>query len=626
MSLVFYTNVALNAAGSPLPGASVTVMLPGSSVPVVLYADAKWTPAVNPAVTESDGTYSFWITAGSYKLSILGVGTTTPILVENVHVGTTSWYSDNLLRYLPNEFSTLDVDGSLREFLEVVAISMDDFDTFIREFTEAFDVDRCEPRFLPYLAKLLNYQLSERDTVASQRLQLKYAVEWYKRKGLAESFRILFYSLGYLANLVELWTRDYKTFSRYPGSWQPPIFLAKVSGTSDTRVTITYATRSLLLRVDGGAPIPLHLAVGEGRLLTDVAAEIDAVLEPHSADCLVSSGRLVIQTRLPGANSSIRVMETENAAYPVLGLSPTLAVGIDTVVPDDWPELQENGGKWYKSPHFGVEVFSIKDYVLDADEFDYVRERIELVRPAHTVFDFLDYVKALDDQYLVSESNVIGVIEPHLVDSWPLPICIDRGKNCTIEYRRDGFVPDRSEETRVRYQHLRLVVNKCVTHGTYHYTYTLLSRASPSGPDVMPDRGVPRYFRHGYPDGLPKRNSCSQDSEALNLYLAFSPQEPWGATFRRDGGAKYRNLPDTYFRDGSFSRITSRNPFEVSRSGGDTVLSRGGNPPFDSAELLYSRPDLPNVFFRSLEAMNDPIILGIIEQLPGPGESGPGLG
>lgn len=542
-----------------------------------------------------------------------------------------TWFLDNLLRLLPEEYAYLDRDlGDLKDFLEVIAISFDEFDGFIEDFASIFDVDTCEAKYLPYLAKMLNYPLSERDTVESQRLQLRYAVEGYKRKGLEESFRILFYSLGYIVSLSELWTKNYEQFYKYPGTFQPAIFQAVVVGTSSTTITISEATRNLLVRIDGGSSISVVLTLGTFTL-SQIADQIDSYIDDEiGGQCLVDGGNLKIRSLQSGKESSVRLEPTHNSAYSLLGFKEGTWFGFDPRVPDDWPELLENGGGWYKSPHFGLEVFSLKDYVLDPAEFDYIRDRIELIRPVHTVLDWIDYVKSVSDAYSVSEETFIATIEPKFVEVWPFPVCIDRGRNTTFEYIRDGLVPDRSEATRLSYKHIRNAFDNCARRGQFTYPSTPLSRNIVGGPPQMLTRGEIRFFRDGYHGGAdaPYRDSCGQDTEDVSIDMAFEMPEDWCISFPRSGGAKHRNVPDTYYRDGSFSLITTRDPCQFNRDGSDVLLSRSGcpSPPTDEdLVLLFERPDLPGVWFPSLAAMNDPNTVGETTPLPGPGEQGPSL-
>ena len=538
------------------------------------------------------------------------------------------YFRDNLLRFLPGEFAYQDRSiGDLEDFLQVVSLSMDEFDSFIEEFTTIFDVDTCETKYLPYLAKMIGYPLSERDDEDSQRTQLREAVSWYKRKGLTESFRILFYSLGYVINLVELWTKDYETFHKYPGSFLPRVFRAEVFGTSAPTVSVSSNTCALRIRIDGSPAVDIRLTPDVSKPLETIAQEIQVRLVDVGGQCVVDGGQLVIRSLESGQESSVRLEDVPLSAYSILGLYPGTWYGFDPVVPDYFDELKENGGEWYKSPHFGIEVFAIKDYVLDPEEFWYIRDRIELVRPAHTVLDWIDYVKALADTFSVSESDFIAELTPGQIDVWPFPICIDRGENSQFEYLRDGLVPNRSEVTRVAYQHYRLVVDTAPRRNQFEYEYYILSRDSETGPTPMPTRGEIHYYRDGMPIGDPKRDSCGYDVEEVNIHLAWEEAQSWCIALYRDGGAKYRDQPDTWYRDGSFTLVTSRDPYYLDRDGLDMLLDRSGcYTPLDAdLGLLFERPDLPGVWFTSLDAMSDPESLGITELLPQPGEDGPGI-
>jgi hypothetical protein len=141
----------------------------------------------------------------------------------SVEADTCNVYRPRLLKYLPDEFSIKDFDDDLSQYLQVVAISMDEFYCFIQDFTTLFDPDRCDPKYLTYLAKLINWPLNTRGfdstvpsiqeaSISRARKQLREAVEVYKRKGLKEAFQILFYALGYYIELVELWTNNYVNF------------------------------------------------------------------------------------------------------------------------------------------------------------------------------------------------------------------------------------------------------------------------------------------------------------------------------------------------------------------------------------------------------------------------------
>jgi len=549
-----------------------------------------------------------------------------------------TFFKDNLLMFLPEEFAIRDLDtitlgpdgeerGDLGTLLEVVAISLDEFDNFAEQFTSIFDVDTCDEKYLPYLAKMVNYPLSDRDDVESKRLQIKNAVEWYKRKGLHEGFRILFYSLGYVINLVELWTRDYKSFHRYPGLWTPPIYNPRIIGTNLVAMTINEGNKNLKVSFDGGIEIAVQLENGNMRLLSSIAAEIDSKISPHGS-CQIIDNKITLISPTAGIGGSVKIIDVVASAYTILGFKVKTVYGVNFTVPDDYYELQENGGSWYKSPHFGIEVYSIKGFVTDPEEFSYIRSRIELIRPIHTVLDWILYAKELAEVFEIEESGIFGQIQPNLAEQWPFPICMDRGSVNEFTYIRDGLVPDRRDSTRLFYKHKRRSLNNCPTRSSYEYTYFNLSREFPTGPPQMSSRGEGYYYRDGFPFGEPRRSSCQIETEELTTDLVYNRSDIWCTNVLRRGGLIHRDQPLGYLRDGSFTQITWRGQSEFIRSGNHDGFTRSMcKPPMEvqNGFMMFRRTDLPDVWFPSLSSLSDPNAIGITDQLPGPGESGPGL-
>lgn len=544
------------------------------------------------------------------------------------------WYSDNLLRFLPVEYEIQDTTyGDLSDFLKIVAISIDEFDGFIEDFTTIFDVDTCDAKYLPYLAKMLNYPLSDRDNEQSKRNQLKNAVEWYKRKGLHEGFRILFYSLGYVINLVELWTRDYETFERYPGTWVPPAFHANVVGYNVGIITITDANKYLRVSIDGSQEIPIALTTGLNRFLVDIAAEIDAAIDPIGGDCyLDGSGNLVVESRTLGETSIVKIVDVPNSAYALLGISPGIYYGIDYNVPSDWPELLENGGTWYKSPHFGIEVYSISGYVTDPEEFNYIRERVELIRPAHTVLDWIKYAKLLADVVEVEEDEFLGTIESKFADVWPFPICRDRGVTVDYEHIRNGLVPNR-EITLINYWHHTREIRYTTAprRDSFVYDTMQLSRGYPSGPPQMADRGQYIFARNGFYIGDPRRSNCFSDIDVLEMEVTYSDEQTWCVEVLRGAGLIKRDNPTDYLRNGEFTQITWRGQAEFTRTDApgahDDFTREECKPPLEAEVplMFFTRSDFPDMWFPNLESLNDPDLFGPTGEIPGPGEGGPGL-
>ncbi len=444
-----------------------------------------------------------------------------------------TFFKDNLLHFLPVEYEVRDTTiGDLEDFLKIVAIPLDDFKTFIEEFTTVFDPDNCEEKYLPYLAKILNFPLSDRDSTALKRRQLKTAVEWYKRKGLKEGFKILFYSLGYVVNLVELWTENYTDFYRYPKNFVPIQGQAKItSGSLTNPITITETNRNLRIIVDNTATVDISLPVGN--LTVEYIVEyIDTALASYGADCsydLINSETeshyiIIIESMAIGETSSLKLADVVASAYDALNIVVLTASGLNANVPDDYPELLENGGTWFKSPHFGIEVFDIYDFdnQFDPEVFSYAQERVELIRPAHTVLDWILYAQSLADDF--SPSDDLVIFPAHFPsDIWPFPaLCFTRAGDNT--FYRDGRVSSRD-------------ISLTTFYG--------MSRIEPKPLELLPRIGWEA-----------SRGNCDLDPEGLAIDMDGGPDEAPCIKVYRDGGLIQRNT--SYLRDGEFTAITWR--------------------------------------------------------------------
>ena len=101
--------------------------------------------------------------------------------------------------------------ADLANFTKILALTLDDVKSYIDTFPAVFDIDRCDPRYFGAIASLLGYPLNRLDSVESQRLQIRNAIQFWRKKGTTDVFRILFYLLDYHVEMVELWTQDYRT-------------------------------------------------------------------------------------------------------------------------------------------------------------------------------------------------------------------------------------------------------------------------------------------------------------------------------------------------------------------------------------------------------------------------------
>jgi phage tail-like protein len=113
------------------------------------------------------------------------------------------WFKNNLLELLPPLYAHNDEHGDLRTFLSLPAGSLDELKQAIDEFPSIFDVDRCDERFLPLLARLVGIQKDGTRSPEYQRRRIREAVEIYRRKGTTPAIQRDLAALGWQGELEE---------------------------------------------------------------------------------------------------------------------------------------------------------------------------------------------------------------------------------------------------------------------------------------------------------------------------------------------------------------------------------------------------------------------------------------
>ncbi len=113
------------------------------------------------------------------------------------------WFKNNLLGLLPPLYANSDEHGDLRTFLSLPAGTLDELKQAIDDFPAIFDVDRCDERFLPLLAKLVGLQADGTRSPEYQRRRIREAVEIYRRKGTVPAMRRDLAALGWQGELEE---------------------------------------------------------------------------------------------------------------------------------------------------------------------------------------------------------------------------------------------------------------------------------------------------------------------------------------------------------------------------------------------------------------------------------------
>jgi len=124
------------------------------------------------------------------------------------------YFENKLFELMPPLYRIEDETGDLAAFLKVPAVSLDELKELIERFPDIFDVDRCEPRYLPYLAHLVGRPYDGTIATETQRNIIKEAVPLYRRKATIPAIRRSLVDLGWEGMIEETYRGALRLNSR----------------------------------------------------------------------------------------------------------------------------------------------------------------------------------------------------------------------------------------------------------------------------------------------------------------------------------------------------------------------------------------------------------------------------
>jgi phage tail-like protein len=113
------------------------------------------------------------------------------------------YFEKKLVDLLPPIYRERDTTGDLRAFLAVPAITLDEIKSLIDRLPDIWDVDACDPRFLPLLAALVGYRFDPMRDPDPQRREIAEIVERYRRKGSTPAIRRALVNVGWQGEIEE---------------------------------------------------------------------------------------------------------------------------------------------------------------------------------------------------------------------------------------------------------------------------------------------------------------------------------------------------------------------------------------------------------------------------------------
>jgi len=113
------------------------------------------------------------------------------------------YFEDKLLDLLPPIYRERDMNGDLRAFLAVPAVTLDEIKSLIDGLPDIWDVDRCDPRFLPLLSAIVGYRFDPTRDPDTQRREIQEVIEQYRRKGSIPAIRRALINVGWQGAIEE---------------------------------------------------------------------------------------------------------------------------------------------------------------------------------------------------------------------------------------------------------------------------------------------------------------------------------------------------------------------------------------------------------------------------------------
>lgn len=114
-----------------------------------------------------------------------------------------SYFGDKLIDLLPPIYSESDTSGDLRAFLAIPAATLDELKSLIDRLPDIWDVDACDPRFLPVLAAAVGYRFDPIRDPDTQRREIREVIESYRRKGSIPAIHRSLVNVGWEGRIDE---------------------------------------------------------------------------------------------------------------------------------------------------------------------------------------------------------------------------------------------------------------------------------------------------------------------------------------------------------------------------------------------------------------------------------------
>lgn len=113
------------------------------------------------------------------------------------------YFEDKLIDLLPPIYRERDETGDLRAFLTIPAKTLDEIKSLIDCLPDIWNLDACDPQFLPLLSAIVGYDFDQTRDPDIQRREIREIVEQYRRKGSVPAIWRSLTNVGWEGNIDE---------------------------------------------------------------------------------------------------------------------------------------------------------------------------------------------------------------------------------------------------------------------------------------------------------------------------------------------------------------------------------------------------------------------------------------
>lgn len=113
------------------------------------------------------------------------------------------YFEDKLIDLLPPIYRERDASGDLSAFLAVPAVTLDEIRSLVDRLPDIWDVDACDPRFLPMLSAIVGYGFDPTRDPDTQRREIREIVKQYRRRGSIPAIRRALINVGWQGEIEE---------------------------------------------------------------------------------------------------------------------------------------------------------------------------------------------------------------------------------------------------------------------------------------------------------------------------------------------------------------------------------------------------------------------------------------